>query len=281
MVLHRRIIEQLNVTNIQHLISEGVTFPIRCNLSNGETAVVKYPKNPAGLEALVNEWIGYSIADLINLSIPRYGICDLSSEVIEMSEVYGELDGDNSGISFFTENIGNTAPYTPLMLKTSVNSETERLILFDHLVKNKDRHDGNLIVQIDEERRVYFIDCSHILTVDGNLHIPLNLEKELSREEILSNDLMVKAGTSRKKNIYELLCDTMGFSENELLKERDRIKSLIGDEELIEIKESIPEQWCNANINIRIDNMFAIIKKRLDYIDDICDMIIYERRRDK
>jgi hypothetical protein len=130
----------------------------------GISAIVKYPMNPAGTEALINEWVGNSIADLIGLTIPKYGICKISEEVIEKSDVYGELDASNSGIAFFSEYLSNTAPGTPSMLGKASNKETEKLLLFDHLIKNEDRHNGNLIGEIATTRRIFFIDCSHIMT---------------------------------------------------------------------------------------------------------------------
>ena len=92
----RRIQDVLEVTQVVNIIEQGVTFPARYVLSGGLEAVVKYQRNPAWTDVLINEWIGNSIADLTGLSIPRYGICNLSRDVIE---AFGEeeLDARRAG----------------------------------------------------------------------------------------------------------------------------------------------------------------------------------------
>ena len=89
---NRQFDHQLKVLEVGELIDQGVTFPVRCRLSEEVNAIIKYPKNPAGSSVLINEWIGNSIADIIGLTIPRYGCCYLSEEVIEATNCNEEID---------------------------------------------------------------------------------------------------------------------------------------------------------------------------------------------
>lgn len=281
MIQRKRLMQETTVETIFEIIEEGVTFPLKCKLSNGISAVVKYQMNPAGSEVLINEWVGNSIADIIGLTIPRYGVCLLPHDTIQKSEVFGELSFDNSGLAFFSEFIKCTAPVNTEMLKKSSNKETERLLLFDHLIINEDRHNGNLLAQVSAERKVFFIDCSHFLTNNNSLHEKLDIEKEKSIGAVRDNHLMVNPSTNRGPNIYLTLCNTMGFNDRTLLDEKERMKCLLDNNCLREIKESIPAEWRTQSTAQRIDDMFSIIGYRLEHIEDICDMIIFERSKCK
>ena len=128
------------VIQIVDIIEQGVTCPARCRLSDGIDAIVKYPKNAGGTEVLINELVGNSIADVVGLTIPRYGICELTADIIDNIEFSEFIDCRNAGLSYFSEVISNSTPINRIGLNRATNKETERLILFDHLIKNEDRH---------------------------------------------------------------------------------------------------------------------------------------------
>lgn len=274
MIFNHRNAELLNVIEVNEIIDEGITFPVRCRLSEEIDAVVKYPKNPAGLSVLINEWVGNLIADAIGLTIPQYGLCFLSKEVIEATNCNEEIDSDNSGVCFYSKLINNTAPATRRILMAAKNKETERIILFDHLVDNKDRHDGNLIYKVSKDRTVYLIDCSHIVVpYRKTLGQPLDLDVELSDEMILNDSMLTE-----ENNIYDILCETMGYKESVLYRESERIKKTITPDSLEYIQESIPSEW-RVDIGAqRITDMFEVLNRRFMCIDEITEMIAKERR---
>ena len=69
------------------------------------------------------------------------------------------------------------------MLSLVENKETEKIILFDHIVNNCDRHKGNLIIDISKMAKLYVIDNSHIITEGINSF----LEREITDEAVYSN----------------------------------------------------------------------------------------------
>jgi len=275
MQFKRRIDNLLSVIEIEEEIEQGVTIPIRCRLSEDVDAVVKYPRNRAGSSILVNEWVGNSIADIIGLTIPGYGLCRLTESVINNTDYLEEVDSRNQGICFFSCFLSNTAPANRRTLSNAGNRETERLILFDHLIRNEDRHYGNILYEVSENHKVYFIDCSHIMVPrTQNLHDKNNLDWELSDEAILDNSML----SNKKENMYGKLCQTMGYREDILFSEMNNIKESLTMDGLNEIRSSIPKEWINETANRRIEDMFIIIEKRLSRIDDIAEMIAEERR---
>lgn len=268
----RKIAEIIEVEEIHDIIEQGTTMPVRCRLKNDMNVIVKYMKNPAGQQALVNEWIGSSIADIIGMTIPEYGICNLSKEVIQNTNFNEEIDHRNAGYAFYTKDYSKTIPaFTTGVLSSVRNHETEKIILFDHLVNNNDRHNGNLLCDISNGATLLAIDNSHIITEEPKRIFIL--EEALDAQNILSSKIM-----DINRDIYELLCTQVGYSEEKLIKYASNIASLLTEEVLLEIKDTIPKEWCDSLGSERVKQLFAVLRKRTAMINDIAEMIIEERR---
>lgn len=269
----RRIAGIIEVEEIQDIIEQGTTMPVRCRLKNGENVVVKYMRNPFGQRVLINEWIGSNIADVIGLTIPEYGICNMSEAVIKNTNYNEEIDSRNAGNAFYSRTYSKTIPViTRAMLSAVKNHETEKIILFDHLVNNYDRHNGNLICDISNGAMLYSIDNSHIITEEPRKSFVL--EESLRRTNILSNAILIS-----NAEIYDLLCSSVGYSEDKLRQYAKEIKITLTEDVLIEIKNSIPVIWCESVGNEIIEQLFQVLLKRISLVYEIAEMIIEERRK--
>ena len=266
----------LKVEKIIDIVDEGVTFPIRCFLSNGKEAYVKYIKNPAGTMTLINEFIGYNIAKELNFTIPNFGLCSLDKSAIENFDNLEAISFNNIGLSFYTESITSAVKINLYISKTNINNELEKCLLIDYLLNNKDRHIGNVLYSFNKQR-VYFIDFSHIISRDNKALLDINLANDKSKEYILSDSIIVN-NTKNNINVYDILNNLMGFSEERIEKEAKRIKSKISNKFLNEIMKNIPSQWISKNLNTVINDYFLIIKERLKYIDDIVKIYIKNRK---
>lgn len=80
-------------------------------------------------------------------------------------------------------------------------------------------------------------------------------------------------------NLYDILCETMGYREDVLYSEYDNIEKALTPEVMKEIKNSIPTEWVNSSTNQRINDMFIVLEKRRSRLRDITDMIAVERRK--
>ena len=58
----------------QYEIESGCTCPVLSVLSNGTRAIYKYPNNPQGKIILFNEFFSCSIAEILQITSPRFGI---------------------------------------------------------------------------------------------------------------------------------------------------------------------------------------------------------------
>lgn len=269
----------LKVDKIFEVVDEGVTFPIKCCLSNGKEAYVKYIKNPVGTIVLINEFIGYSISKKLNLTIPSFGLCWLDEDTIERFDNQETIDLNNSGLSFYTESITDAAIINPCISKANIiNNELEKCLLIDYLLNNTDRHIGNVLYSL-KENKVYFIDFSHIISSDKLRPLNINFNKDVSREYIL-NDSIIVNNTKDNINVYDVLTKLMGFDVKRIIKVAKNIKLKITNAVLDQIMKNIPSQWISRNLENVISDYFVIIKERLKYIDDIVNIYI-ENRKEK
>lgn len=269
----RCVSEIIEVEEIFDVIDAGVTAPVKCRLKNGKIVVVKYMQNRCGTQVLVNEWIGSNIADIMELTIPEYGICSLSEEVIENTNENEELDINNSGFCFYTKYYPKAIPVNSMaMLPLVSNKDTEKIILFDCLVNNHDRHTGNLFYDISKGLTLLAIDNSHIITYEPIF--PFHFESQIDTSEIISNRVI-----KQNEDIYSMLIHAMGFSEERLRNCADQVKDNITEETVDKIFNSIPSSWIESIGVKKINQLSQIIKKKLSYIDDITKMILEERRR--
>lgn len=155
------------------------------------------------------------------------------------------------------------------------NRETEKLILFDILVNDYDRHKGNVLCSFGQNK-IIFIDCSHIMTAeDFSLNSDIEMKKELSLRRL--SDISILANPD--ENIYNRLCLKVGFREDILYEESKKIKDIITRDVLASIFQSVPEEWLlSARSRLRAENMKTIIETKLSMIDSITDIIAEERR---
>ena len=98
-------------------------------------------------------------------------------------------------------------------------------------------------------------------------------------EQMYQEALKIKPILEKNKDVYELLCTGIGYSEERMLKEAERIKEILTSTKILEIKNTIPEIWTNFVGDDRINIIFEIINKRIFSICDIAEMIIRERRK--
>ena len=182
----------------------------------------------------------------------------------------------NAGIAFFFEVVSGTTPLLDdLRLMSQIsNHEVERLILFDTLIKNEDRHIGNFLITLHSPVIMYFIDCSHFLICNGRLDCPIDLKKELLTEGFHEISIL----KNKKDNWYDILCRNVGYREEILYQEASRMKKILSSDMLALIQNDIPKEWKTESAEKRVDDVFKVIKARINALDEICNVIAEERR---
>lgn len=263
----------LQVIEIIDLLDQGVTEPIKCKLSDDSMAIVKYPNNARGTAVIVNEFIGFSLARKIGITVPDYGICELSIDSIRSINDLEEIDERNAGLCFYSVELNNTVP--TIIRGHIKNRETEKIILLDHILNNFDRHDGNILMSV-ASGLLYIIDFSHIFSkgpypnYDSDFFI-----RGRDDDSYLYNTIL-----KENKVVYDNLSLWCGYDDEQMRHEANNIQILLNRQFIKEVLGSIPKSWIDAiggkSVMRSIEDFISF---RVAHINEICSYIITENRR--
>ncbi|MCB2354366.1 HipA family kinase [Clostridium estertheticum] len=235
----------MNIKHIDELkfpMGNGCTKPIFA-VSGNEYYVVKTFNNSEGNKTLINELVCYLIALKLDIKMPESGICLIDKYTIIGKNVSDmpEFNDRCYGLGFYSQYIDkNTIISSSKMLKMARNYKEiiPQIMLFDHIVYNKDRNRGNLLITANKNNReLILIDHTHTFNLQciWNSH-DLN-------QKIFDNDykdtiimeynefLYSKFKEVCKIDLYELQLQVNYFRER---LSRDFFRSII---------DKVPEEW--------------------------------------
>lgn len=144
------------------------TDPLFCTLNSGNRhffAVVKFMNNPQGNLSLINELCAAQICQKVGISLPNSGICHIDTRTILDEELKEKIPGFSAkyfGTAFYSEYICRSIPFNASLLPRVDVQQLANMIIFDHLVFNRDRHEGNVLIEIGNGFTFYLLDHSHI-----------------------------------------------------------------------------------------------------------------------
>lgn len=261
----------IHVDELRFPIGNGSTEPC-FGISNNVPIVVKTYNNIQGNKVLVNELICYLIAQKLQLTIPRCGICLIDKNTI-IDENVANLDSfspdDNLGLGFYSEFIPKyTVLTSPSMIKFASNYQwlIPRIMLFDHLIYNKDRNKGNLLLNTGKgEKKLHIIDHTHTFNLEclwtGN-----DLNRLISENDCFNVDIMECNSYlySMFKTIVNLdiltMSETLNFFKNNL-----------NHEFFSDIINKIPLEWENNKTELEALGNYLI--HRFNNLNIFCDII--------
>lgn len=223
---------------------------------------------------LINEYVCLEIAKALNLSIPNGGVC-LIDEKTDKDDVRDDIDYEENinGLGFYSEKIYNVGPSIQAInvINNIVNKdEINSIILFDHLIYNIDRHNGNLLINYGNNIdgfKMYIIDHSHVFNLKHNWDFQ-GLNKLIINEDFKDKIIL----DSNYKDVYKYFYDLGIINESSLNIAADKFKKVITENLLDNIFNSIPKVWIyNLEDLIKLKEY---ILYRLNNIDYMIDMII-------
>lgn len=236
-----------HVMQIVKVYDAGVTMPLSCVLStNNSLAVVKYPFNPLGNHVLINEWVAYSIANIISAPVPPFGCCllDDKSEYdarFLKSVEFGNIcfDSQNFGLCFFSSLVSKAVPMDSIYFPVMRNAANISLmLLLDYIVCNVDRHSGNVLFS-SEDRNFYAIDYSNIFNSQRGWNAT-TLKQEILAKDYTGIHLLDKKGNGEVYNTFQPVLQL----EN-LYTDAQSIKQILTYDALKSVIDSIPSAWNN------------------------------------
>lgn len=242
----------------------GVTDPLLMKTTDN-LYIVKTLDNKEQPKVLINEFVCYKLAKLLDLPIPHASLMSISKEVIDSSAQLQEL-GVVPGIHFGSKFIQRSNPViTPPVLNMITNKEDiPSIILFDQIVYNDDRtiNKGNLLFDI-KTKNLLAIDHSHVFRLGAiwdagelkKIHeIPLCLVKEFHGQN------------------YRFLLKYVN-GHNPFSKILQKISS-VSQEDINWCLEGIPEQWELTSEDKQALKDF--ISYRIDNIDQFLSMLKHQ-----
>lgn len=139
-------INEQRISELCYNMNLGSTEPKFAILEDGTQAVVKLYNGPEGNLVLFNEYLCYRLAILLDIPMPRSGVCILDSSSVIQNEKLAS--NNNFGKAFFSEYMPKVTKLLPTIIGKMRNKEDfVKILLFDHIVFNKDGNPGNLLVK--------------------------------------------------------------------------------------------------------------------------------------
>lgn len=211
----------------------GVTDPLLMKTTD-DLYIVKTLDDKEQPKVLINEFVCYKLAKLLELPIPDASLMKISQEVIDASfelQQLGVVPGIHFGSKFV--NRSNTVITPPILNMITNKEDIPSIILFDQIIYNDDRtvNKGNLLFDL-KAKALLIIDHSHVFRLGAiwdagelkKIHeVPLCLVKEFHGQ-----------------NYRFLLKYVNGYNPfNKILQK----VANISQEDIDWCLEGIPEQW--------------------------------------
>lgn len=249
---------------VEGLITNGVTRPLRCILDNGKRAVVKVFNNEHGNLTLVNEYICYQLAKVLDIPMPLSGVCICDDETVD---TYHELSVENMGCGFFSTYIEKNTILKPGIMRHVLNIDIfYKVVIFDHLIYNKDRNIANLLVEYSKRGiKITVIDHTHVFkneTIwDANcFEIGMSENDYLDEEIMRSND-----------DMYKMFTQAMTVEYGKLVEIAEEVQYVLTDETINEAVVSVPNEWGISEKDLLALKDYLIYRK--GHLREMCDVI--------
>lgn len=253
-----------HVDSIEYPIPNGVTQPLRCILEDNTRAVVKIFNNVQGNLTLVNEYICYKMAQKIDIPMPSAGLCMCDDSTMDL---YNDINASNWGIGFYSTYIEKNTLLKMGIMRLVENIDIfYKIVIFDHLIYNKDRNIANLLVEYSN-KRIYIsvIDHSHVFK-NQTIWDKYCFETGISDNDYNDIDIM-----QHNHEIYQMFYRTINIEFSKLISTAREVQSILTDDILEEIIMSVPSEW-----SVSTDNLLSLKKYliyRRDHLIDMCSII--------
>lgn len=246
------------------MMTNGCTGPVRAYLDDDTHVIIKLYNNPEGNLTLFNEYLGFKLAKQVGLPIPAAGICLIDHQTIDE---YQTLLPENYGYAFYSTYIQSTILKPGIIKHLSNKDSFYKLLLFDHIIYNKDRNVYNLLTTFTKKDTSFsVIDHSHIFKNETIW------DNNCFRQGIAENDYNDTYILESNTPMYDMFLQEIGFEADRLNHEANCLHGVITDAIICDAISEIPEEWKPSQNNI--DALREYLLYRCSHLQDICDMII-------
>lgn len=261
-IRRREYLQPTKVSEIIKPVGTGICEPFYAKIED-VNIVLKTYNNVESNRVLANELICFKLAKELSLPIPEAGVCVVDQSTI-IDNVY--FNHQCFGLGFYSTRINKVtkAVLTPKIIQNFISNKEDiyRVILFDHLICNKDRHKGNFLLNIGKEKRLYIIDHSHAFSL-GAVWDEFQLQRLIEEKDHQEKEVLLK-----NKEGYKAFFESLTMDLEILSDITSEFKTKLSYERLQLIVYSIPDEWGISN-NEK-DKLIEYLLYRLNKLKDMC-----------
>lgn len=247
-------------------LPDSSTEPLVACLDSGDWAIVKPFGNIQGNLVLVNEYICYRLCCELAIPIPEAGVAIIDDKTESLTDppLFTNI---NYGCCFFSKRIDKATIIIPSIVPHITNKEDfYKIILFDHLVYNKDRNKGNLLVTTGKIPKLYAIDHTHVFKNETIW------DRYCFKQGIEENDYNDINILEMNRLIYQYFWECLNKNQEILLQCSKDFKNKINHIVIGQIIDELPNSWVPSKENT--EALIEYLIYRLEHLDEICKMII-------
>lgn len=229
-----------HIDKVLYKLEVGATEPYLAMIKN-QAVIIKTFNNRFSNKVLINEFICLKLANIIGLTIPEGGI-GIIDELTDLEDIKEDLAFEGTTINgkcFFSSEIYGTVfdgDESPIMNLVN-NDEINTVILFDYLIYNDDRHEGNLLIDL-KTSLMYIIDHSHVFK-DKHTWTSTSIKENIKNNDFKDTNIYIENYDA----VYRPFLMEKIITEDALKKASDKIKNAINDKILDDIFNEVPYEW--------------------------------------
>lgn len=255
---------------------EAVTDPMLCVLEfDGapDLAVVKMYNNRQGNLSLINELISSQLCFLFNINLPQSGICLIDDETIIGGDHSYKASLDafekerNSGPAFYSRYITRSIPFSPKLIHYIDKKHIADMLVFDHLIYNRDRHKGNILIVVSKDIQLFLIDHSHVFKNE------CIWDCNTFAQGIEENDYLDESIFDSNNELYTQSIMYSGLQKSDVMRAALEFREKLTPDVLHSIIHEIPHEWSHG-IEGDIEALEGYLLYRVAHLSDIAELII-------
>lgn len=259
------------VDNLIFPIGNGATGPLLGTI-NGTDYVVKTFNNIQGNKTLINELVCYRIALQLKFPIPTAKLAIIDPKTIINNEVkeFEDFTKDCWGICFcskYMKPVTIVNSYKMIQSTSNYKWLLPKLMLFDHLIYNKDRNMGNLLISLKKgNQSLYIIDHSHTFNLEA-IWYKQGLYQKINDKDYLDQYIMQNNSYHYSKFKQAMNIDMIAMKDS-----IDYFKNNLSLDFFQHIVDNIPEMWENNKSELKALSDYLIY--RMEHLSDYANIIL-------
>jgi hypothetical protein len=246
--------------------------PALFDCSDGYSYIVKHHQQSNRFHHLINELIAVQLANLVGVNVPDFALVNIIPDVFNADQKF--IRGKPDGLGFGSKQLVHVDAFTnPFaifdLMKKDINivEDLIRICALDIWLRNADRNFNNtnlLVQQVGNTLKMFAIDHASIFAELSHNNIHLEKDELPPVEESLFDE-----------NLFKQLYQEFGLPFEEIKSHICNKISLVNDQDIIQILNSIPTQW-NLSQSDK-DSIFDFISARklliLSQFDELLNSI--------